>query len=47
LHALYELDTVAHRFGGKYAKKRLVLTAEISEVYQERALEMGIELKVE
>jgi len=47
LHALYELDTVAHRFGGKYAKKRLVLTAEINEVYQERALEMGIELKVE
>lgn len=47
LHALYELDTVAHRFGGKYAKKRLVLTAEMSEVYQERALEMGIELKVE
>ena len=47
LHALYELDTVAHRFGGKYAKKRLVVTAEINEVYQERALEMGIELKVE
>ena len=47
LHALYELDTVAHRFGGKYAKKRLVVTAEINEVYQERALEMGIALKVE
>ena len=47
LHALYELDTVAHRFGGKYAKKRLVVTSEINEVYQERALEMGIELKVE
>ena len=47
LHALYELDTVAHRFGGKYAKKRLVVTAEMYEVYQERALEMGIELKVE
>lgn len=47
LHALYELDTVAHRFGGKYAKKRLVVTAEINEVYQERALEMGIELKLE
>ena len=47
LHALYELDTVANRFGGKYAKKRLVVTAEINEVYQERALEMGIELKVE
>ena len=47
LHALYELDTVAHRFGGKYAKKRLVVTAEMNEVYQERALEMGIELKVE
>lgn len=47
LHALYELDTVANRFGGKYAKKRLVVTSEINEVYQERALEMGIELKVE
>ena len=47
LHALYELDTVANRFGGKYAKKRLVVTAEMNEVYQERALEMGIELKVE
>ena len=47
LHALYELDTVANRFGGEYAKKRLVVTSEINEVYQERALEMGIELKVE
>ena len=47
LHALYELDTVANRFGGKYAKKRLVVTSEINEVYQERALEMGIELKEE
>ena len=47
LHALYELDTVANRFGGKYAKKRLVVTSEINEVYQERALEMGIDLKVE
>ena len=47
LHVLYELDTVANRFGGKYAKKRLVVTSEINEVYQERALEMGIELKVE
>jgi len=25
----------------------LVVTSEINEVYQERALEMGIELKVE
>lgn len=44
LHAMYELETVAKRFGGKYAKKRLVTMAEIEGVYKERADEMGIEI---
>ncbi len=45
LHALYELDAVAKRFGGKYAKKFLVTTKEISKVYLERAAEMGITIR--
>ena len=47
LRALYELDVVAGRFGGKYAKKVLVTTEEIGPIYQDRAAEMGIELVVE
>ena len=47
LRALYELDVVASRFGGKYAKKVLVTTEEIGPIYQDRAAEMGIELVVE
>lgn len=47
LYALYELDTVARRFGGKYAKKMLVTTTPLNAIYQERAKEMGIELVVE
>lgn len=47
LHALYELDTVANRFGGKYAKKVLVTTQELTDVYMERAAEMGIEVRAE
>ena len=45
LHALYELDTVARRFGGKYAKKALVVTKELGPAYEERAREMGIEIR--
>ncbi len=45
LHALYELDTVASRFGGKYAKKILVTMNEIGDIYKERAEEMNIEVK--
>lgn len=45
LHALYELDTVTKRFGGKYAKKVLVTTKELGDVYNERAKEMGIEVR--
>ena len=46
LHALYELSTVARRFGGKYSKRVLVCTQSICDVYLERAEEMGIEVKV-
>jgi hypothetical protein len=42
LHALYELETVAERFGGKYAKKILKTAQPLNEVYRERAAEMGI-----
>ena len=45
LHALYELDTVANRFGGKYAKKVLVAPQGIVDVYKMRALAMGIEIR--
>jgi len=45
LHALYELDTIAKRFGGKYAKKVLITAKGLSDVYMERAREMGIEVR--
>ena len=45
LHALYELDTVAKRFGGKYAKKILATNEELRIRYVERAEEMGIDLR--
>lgn len=46
LHALYELDTVARRFGGKYAKKVFVTSYAIPEVHLRRAAEMGIEVRM-
>lgn len=45
LHALYELNTVATRFGGKYARKVLVTSRPVADVYKTRALEMGIEVE--
>lgn len=45
LHALYELETVVSRFGGKYAKKVLVTANELGDAYMERAKEMGIEVR--
>jgi hypothetical protein len=42
LYAMYELETVADRFGGKYARKILKITQPMNEVYLERAKEMGI-----
>lgn len=46
LNAMYELETVGKRFGGRYAKKRLVLTHQISAAYRQRAEEMDIEICV-
>ncbi len=45
LHALYELNTVASRFGGKYARKVLVTSRQVADVYRTRASEMGIEIE--
>lgn len=45
LHALYELETVANRFGGKYARKILVTSRPLADVYLKRAEEMGIEVE--
>lgn len=42
--ALYELETVANRFGGKYARKMLVASQGLTEGYKKRAREMGIEV---
>lgn len=44
LYTLYELETVANRFGGKYARKILVCAKELGSAYLERAKEMGIEV---
>lgn len=47
LHALYELQTVADRFGGQYAKKILYTMQPLpGRIYYERAGEMGIEVEV-
>ncbi|MBQ9141996.1 MAG: DUF1887 family protein [Lachnospiraceae bacterium] len=45
--ALYELDAVASRFGGKYVKKELAATQEISQGYRKRAEEMNILIQME
>ena len=39
---MYKLSTVANRFGGKYAKKELVIGTEMVPVYKKRAQEMKI-----
>lgn len=42
---LFKLSTVAHRFGGKYARKALMASQRKSDTYfQERAREMNIKL---
>ena len=43
--ALYELETVARRFGGRRAKKVLVTGQSLSSGYAKRAEEMGIEVR--
>jgi len=45
-HAMYELQTVTERFGGKYARKMLVVTKPLTHGYQLRADEMNIEVRV-
>ncbi|MBR0090097.1 MAG: hypothetical protein IJP92_00125 [Lachnospiraceae bacterium] len=42
--ALYELFTVANRFGGDYSKKRLVAQKGVTRAEQLRAEELGIEV---
>ena len=42
--ALYELDAVTRKFGGKYAKKVLAATKELSKTDMGRAREMDIEV---
>ena len=44
--ALYELETVANRFGGKYVKKVLTTAQELSAGHRQRAKEMGIDVQV-
>lgn len=46
LYALYELQTIAERFGGRYARKKLVLFHPLNEIYLQRAEEMGIEVVI-
>jgi len=42
--SLYELETVASKFGGNYARKILAVGKPLSSGYQLRAEEMGIEV---
>ena len=44
LDPMYELLTVAKRFGGKYAKKVLAVVHPLKDVYMSRAQEMEIEI---
>lgn len=43
-NVLYELDAVASALGGKYAKKVLITTSVIKEVFLSRAKEMNIHI---
>lgn len=43
--ALYELEAVANRFGGKYARKVLAVARDVSPGHMQRAREMGIEIR--
>lgn len=43
--ALYELETVARKFAGKYAKKVLVATQKLTDTHLLRAKEMNIEVR--
>lgn len=43
--ALYELETVADKFGGKYAKKVMAAPQGLNATHSLRAKEMGIEIR--
>lgn len=43
--ALYELETVADKFGGKYAKKVIAAPQGLNDTHSLRAKEMGIEIR--
>lgn len=43
--ALYELQTVAEKFGGKYARKVIAAPQGLNETHSLRAKEMGIEVR--
>ncbi len=40
--ALYELETVARRFGGRYVRREMIAGQRMTEGYETRAEEMGI-----
>ena len=44
--AIYELETVARRFGGKYARKMLVSAKNMTPADKRRAAEMGIDIRI-
>ena len=43
--AMFELEAVTAKFGGKFAKRVLVVSNDIGNVAMERAREMGIEVR--
>ena len=44
MQAMYELETVAKKFGGKYIRKVLAVACPLSQTNANRAAEMGIEV---
>lgn len=43
--ALYELESIARRFGGNYARMKIATRAQVNDVTRLRAKEMGIEIE--
>lgn len=43
-YSLYELESIASRFGGKFCKMKLVCTCDVSDADKQRAKSMGIEI---
>lgn len=42
--SLYELETVARRFGGRYVRREMIAGQKMTEGYEVRAEEMGIQV---